>query len=261
LLGTSSRKLRAATLEAAPGLLFVEKPADVALGEDPLWRRTPRLEAAIREQAAAGRKAFTVHGCEHARPVFHVPPGVAGPTPLAVTDEAGAEARNAYGSDLLRLFFQFFALPRGPVLEPQSRITVDLPLARHRREPRMLVSHRTGKRASTHFRLIRAGKSPAEPSLWEAETGLLRPHQLWVHAREAGLHPLRDEFGEVTREFAALNAGGVRGRRGLAVGAGNAAEKAAFRLVRLVRRAAGPNNSEATVAWEIEWPHGHHQDL
>lgn len=67
--------------------------------------------------------------------------------------------------------------------EPTS-ITCDLPLARHRREDRALVSHRTGKKTSTFFKPL---ASLPGAVLWESSSPYDRWHQVRLHAAECGI--------------------------------------------------------------------------
>ena len=48
----------------------------------------------------------------------------------------------------------------------------------------MVVSHKRGKRTSTHFQKIAHHDLY---DLWQAETQYLRPHQIRIHAAESGL--------------------------------------------------------------------------
>jgi len=68
-------------------------------------------------------------------------------------------------------------------IEPET-VDCDLPIAFHSNGKRMIVSHRSGKKCHTRFRFLRVYGSY---QLWEAETRVLRPHQIRVHAAELGL--------------------------------------------------------------------------
>ena len=65
-----------------------------------------------------------------------------------------------------------------------SVLECSLPLSRHREQQRVVVSHRSGKIASTTFRRI---ESFGSVSRWEAKTFYSRIHQIRIHAAESGL--------------------------------------------------------------------------
>ncbi len=112
------------------------------------------------------------------RPVFDLECG--GPTVMATGRETSSRLREEYGSDAWTLIFH--VLSRGS--RNKSPIRCDLPIAKHRNADRSLISHRTGKKARTHFRpLVSAG----ELELWEATTRFLRPDQIRLHAMESGI--------------------------------------------------------------------------
>jgi len=104
---------------------------------------------------------------------------------IAKNDTAGAELRNQVGS--AQLHFTYTLLAEGPV--DQETLACDLPLARHKGMHRMLVSHTTGKKASTEFRRI---ESFGQIQCWEAVTDYSRPHQIRVHGFESNLDILGD---------------------------------------------------------------------
>ena len=54
----------------------------------------------------------------------------------------------------------------------------------HEQRPVWLVSHRFGKKAKTSFTLLASG---GDFQLWSAKANTVRPHQIRLHAAEAGL--------------------------------------------------------------------------
>lgn len=99
---------------------------------------------------------------------------------FAGSREQLAALRENYGSN--RWQFRFLILARGGPREDE--VSCDLPIALHSREDRSLVSHTTGKRATTRFRRLAANSGL---QLWEAETNFLRSDQIRLHASEVGL--------------------------------------------------------------------------
>jgi 23S rRNA pseudouridine955/2504/2580 synthase/23S rRNA pseudouridine1911/1915/1917 synthase len=143
----------------------------------------PALVDALRTQLRQGKPELLRLGlAPEAEPqsVFSMDPQIAGVALLSFGDAATEDARNAYGSQLYTLRFQFVATG-GPDLDS---IECELPLAQHFSRPYTIVSHQTGKRTLTRFRrLERLGRW----NLWEALTQYYRPDQLAVHATEVGL--------------------------------------------------------------------------
>ncbi|MCD8483469.1 MAG: hypothetical protein LR015_12910 [Verrucomicrobia bacterium] len=185
LLGPDPQRL--AVLWHDGPLFVLEKPANVLVMQDPWYPRFPALEDAINFQAAAGKPELERLGLDTTGlgGVFGVDPEMTGVAFLA----AGAEATSAWaevlGSDQFLFRYVFVASGQAPA----EQFTSELPLARHRQEKRVVVSHTTGKKSRSDFRrLERWGKW----SFWEVVTHYPRFHQVRVHAAESGLKVLGD---------------------------------------------------------------------
>lgn len=206
-----ARPLRLPILRQGEGYLVMAKPAGIATAPHP-WYEVPDLTTAINSQVEAGKPELTRLGVGKVAPAFALDPEIAGAALLTTTPEALETHRNAFGSSLVRLRFHFLArghrrgetAPEGSLPEPFS---CDLPIATHVEKPRVLVSHRTGKKSLTHFRplcLLRGG------ILWEAETGYCRFHQVRLHLYESGLRvPGEMHYGREAPLFLST----LRGRR------------------------------------------------
>ena len=167
--------------------LVLAKPAGVLVQADSWFPRLPVLIEAIRYQAARGKPEFERLGIgpEGLWAVHDLDPECAGPVLFCRERDHAEELRNAWGSGQFRFTFGF--LSQGKRQEPAFEC--DLPLARHTRMPRMLVSHTTGKKSDTHFL---QGESLGAYRLWFAVSAYPRRHQILLHALESGLPVLGD---------------------------------------------------------------------
>jgi 23S rRNA-/tRNA-specific pseudouridylate synthase len=163
-------------------LLVLDKPAGSLITGDPWYPRIPVLTEAIRYQAAQQKPEFLRAGIPEAGlfPVLSLDPDLTGPAIYARSEETAIRLRNDYGSGLFAVELHFIS-GRSAATDV---FNCDLPIARHARQPRMLVSHTTGKKTETSFQLLeRFGRY----SLWSASTSFLRPHQVPLHAAECQL--------------------------------------------------------------------------
>ena len=180
LLGDKPLRLR--VLRAAPGFAALLKPPGVAWDDHPWNAGRPHVMGAMREQLAAHKPELIALGVAKPASVHYIEPEVGGVALLADREgEALDRWRNAFGSGLITFTYRMLALTADA---PEEGGECPLPVAMHRDEPRALVSHSTGKKSLTHFKVIeRLGKW----TLWEATTTLPRPHQVRLHAAEAGI--------------------------------------------------------------------------
>lgn len=163
------------------GWLALNKPQGITV-DTGKWveQGTPLLEDALEKQARAGKPELIPYGIEKVKAVYTLDPEIGGVQLFAVKQDSLEALRNAYGSRLL--IFCFNLLCEADT-GPDERVC-ELPVAPHFTEKRAVISHKTGRKITTRFRLIsRAGKW----AYWEAETDFLRPHHLRIHASEVGL--------------------------------------------------------------------------
>lgn len=149
-------------------------PAEVHRSTEASARAFEQALRAQREESPAAARILR----EPPHAIYH--PECGGPVVFALGRQACARLREEYGS--FRWEFRFLLLVRQA--PPESRLACDLPVALHRSEPRSLVSHRSGKKASTVFQRIGGSEGI---QLWQAETSYLRPDQIRLHAAECGL--------------------------------------------------------------------------
>ncbi|MEX2381011.1 MAG: pseudouridine synthase [Opitutales bacterium] len=179
LLGSEALRIPLLANEAA--YFALAKPPGIAAVRDSLHVTRVALLDAIRREISAEKPQFLQQGITAAEAVHWAEPEVSGIFLCAKTHEAKTQLKNAMGALQFTFVYHFFAESR-PGLPDE--FTCDLPVARHRREARMLISHKTGKKAFTRFRRIEAFGTYG---LWESESPYDRPHQVRLHAAESGL--------------------------------------------------------------------------
>ncbi|MFW5883208.1 MAG: hypothetical protein ACOCVG_02470, partial [Verrucomicrobiota bacterium] len=131
-------------------------------------------------QFANGRTVFHELKLERPAALIHSEPECAGLAVYATDASAREKWRNLAGSEMLNFEFRFLATGG-----KSEAIACDLPIAQHRQEPQMLVSHTTGKRSHTDFKSL---ENFGRFALWQACSRYPRPHQVRLHAMECGLH-------------------------------------------------------------------------
>ena len=168
-------------------LLVLAKPQGVLVQADSWFPRLPVLIEAIRHQAGQEKPEFVRHGIGHDGlwAVTDLDPELYGPVLLTRDREQSEELRNALGSGGFKFTYTFLA----KTSSVERQLHCDLPLARHSRFPRMLVSHTTGKKCQTRFEV---GEALGPFHFCTAETVFPRRHQILLHAAESGLPILGD---------------------------------------------------------------------
>jgi len=167
--------------------IVLEKPPGILVQQDSWYPRLPVLVEAIRHQAAEGKPEMQELGIgeDGLWAITDLDPECHGPVLFARNREIAEELRNSFGSGQFTFVYQLLA-NADQQAEP---VLCDLPIARHGRLPRMLVSHTTGKKAETEF--VAAGKA-GRYTCYEARTRFPRRHQILLHAAESGLPVLGD---------------------------------------------------------------------
>jgi 23S rRNA-/tRNA-specific pseudouridylate synthase len=168
-------------------LMALAKPQAVLVEADSWFPRVPVLVEAIRYQSSLGKPEFLRHGIagEGLWNVFGLDPECHGPALFARSREQAEQLRNQLGSEAFEFTFTFLSKGCPGV----DSIECTLPMARHAHQRRMLVSHTTGKKAST---LFERNASVGAFHLWTARTRYPRLHQIPLHAFESGLPVLGD---------------------------------------------------------------------
>ncbi len=185
LLGMRSQRLQ--VLYDDGELLALTKPANVLVQADSWYPRLPVLIEAIRYQANAGKPEFKKNGISESGlwAISDLDPEFHGPVLFARSRQIAADLKNDIGSGLITFTYTFLTGKHAS----ENTLQSDLPLARHRSEKRMLVSHTTGKKAVTEFSKIQDAK---RFSAWQAVVSYPRRHQMLVHPFECGIPVLGD---------------------------------------------------------------------
>lgn len=207
MLGPEPVRLPAA--QVGEGLLALALPGGVVSDAHPFYRDAPCVIASLQAQLREEKPELQRLGMDVALAVNCVEPEISGLL-LVAMNRAGVERwRNAYGSGQLQFTFEFVAAANASVA---NEVVCDLPVARHKArhksEPRMLVSHKTGKKSRTEFRR-KARKDDFE--IWTATTTLPRLHQIRLHAMEIGLKLPGDALYE---GLPMLTWGALKGKKG-----------------------------------------------
>lgn len=165
----------------------VNKPAGLACFQHEWSLGKPDLSMALRRELLNEKPQLKKLGIEGLFRAYNLDPELSGALVFAKNEENEELLKNAVGS--FQVSFRFHLLVKA---ETEDREFVcDLPLAKHFHAKRMIVSHTTGKKCETHFRYLR---SFGQYQLWEAETNVLRAHQVRVHAVERGLNIVGEDF-------------------------------------------------------------------
>ncbi len=167
------------------GLIVLNKPCTLASKADPWFAKKPDLESAFNAQIPSGKPELQHHGITDMRVCNPLESETTGAVLTSVTQESIEHWRNAYGS----FQFQFHTLLVTRKTDKVNPIKCDLPLMRHFKNERMMVSHNLGKKAYTQFTLLCSGR---DADAWLASSRYPRLHQFRVHARESGIPLLRD---------------------------------------------------------------------
>lgn len=183
LLGETPMRLP--VLACGEGWLALDKPPQVALEPHPWRNHCPALLPALRKQLALGKPELAHWAFDEPASIYDMDAELSGVALIATSRTHAAALRNALGSQALTLRHLLLCQPSGM----ETRQTCTLPLCPHSQAPRMVVSHRQGKRAETHFQRLQTW---AAAELWEASLTFSRPHQVRLHAAECGLRV----FGE-----------------------------------------------------------------
>jgi 23S rRNA-/tRNA-specific pseudouridylate synthase len=169
-------------------LLALAKPVDVLVQSDAWFLRMPVLVEAIRHQSGQEKKEFQRLniGSEGLWAITDLDPECHGPVLFSRNRDQAEALRSTLGSGGFQ--YAFTLLSKGHVTG--DSLECSLPITRHRHQPRMLVSHTTGKKAATTFK---RDESHAWFQQWTALAAFPRRHQILLHAMESGLPVLGDE--------------------------------------------------------------------
>ena len=169
------------------------KPPQILARSHPWHGGTPDLTLGIKTQLNRGKPEFERLGIKSIYFIFSPEYEVGGPAIFAKNKETSDLWRNAIGSN--QCAFSFMGLSTGSW--SRKKRLCNLPVARHQRENRVVISHKTGKKSRTHFENLGERKPWL---LWRARARNPRPHQIRIHAAESGWPILGDEIYGSSRE-------------------------------------------------------------
>jgi len=179
LLGNEHLRLRVHHFNA--GVLVLEKPVGVTAEAHPWYPHVPKLSQALRLQTHVDKPELRKYAIEQLKAVFFLEPELSGAAMFSTNQDTTAHLRNLFGSNAIGFSFTLVTEHRADLAH---ELCCDLPIASHQTLSRALISHKTGKKCETHFKLQqRLGNF----SIWKAHSTFLRPHQIRLHAHEVGL--------------------------------------------------------------------------
>lgn len=180
------RPMRLDVLARGDGYVAIAKPPMFSMESDPaLEQGRATIAGAIRAQEGKPEllRLGITSGVSSVYPLDMQASGIG---LFATSKESAMELKNAFGSYAFE--FEFLILSERPYGAVEQ--DVELPILRHKEKPRAVVSHRYGKKCSTHFELK---EDLGQWQIWSAKTDFLRWHQIRIHAAEAGLRLVGDD--------------------------------------------------------------------
>lgn len=179
--------LRLNVLAGTEDWMALDKPAAVGTRAHP-WNDTPDLDSTLNLQLEAGKPELRRTGASLFGSVYYLDPEISGVALFAKNRDALADLRNRFGSGECQFTFTFLSAWNK---ETPSEFQADAPLLPHRVKLKMIPSTAKGKKSLTHF--TRLADSDLGWTLWQAQTGFFRPHQVRAHAAVHGIPVLGDE--------------------------------------------------------------------
>ena len=165
------------------GFLAVSKAAGDIFESDAYESSTANIISSLR--ARADSPNISDLGVEAPYAVNSIDREISGICLIALNKPVAARLREIMGSGGFE--FEYSCIAKGKALPGGADfVEVDLPLLKHSQKPRAEVSHRFGKMAATRFEL-RSVSPKYDACLLSAKTSFARPHQIRLHAAEAGI--------------------------------------------------------------------------
>jgi len=172
--------LRLNVLAAKKGVYAAfDKPSGILMDS---YLGSPKCKSvmlALREQKGKGELERL--GMDSPYTVNQLDIELSGATLIVMNKLLADTFRNAMWSGAFE--FEYTLLCKA-VRNVDSQMTVELPILMHEERPIWLVSHRFGKKAKTNFDIV---ESADAYQVWRATAKTVRPHQIRLHAAEAGL--------------------------------------------------------------------------
>ena len=168
-------------------ILVLSKPVNVLVQADPWYPQLPVLIEAIRHQSQACKPEFQnlEIPAEGLWAVTDLDAECHGPVVFARNRSVAEDLRSSLGSGDFTFRYKFVSRNSNE----EAALECDLPLARHRHEKKMLISHTTGKKTVTRMKRV---EKIGSLEIWSAETNYPRRHQILIHPLEKGLRVIGD---------------------------------------------------------------------
>ncbi len=171
--------LRLPVHAVADNLIALEKPAGIAADAHP-WNPSPlNIIDGLRHQQ--GKPELQAAGVGEAHLVNPLDVEASGLILIATAKATEAAWRDLFGSRLLRFRYELVVRPWEPL---PDTFDVDLPVTAHDEAPKLVITHRRGKKSSTLFRRL---ERHGAYERWEALTDFPRLHQVRIHAADCRL--------------------------------------------------------------------------
>lgn len=197
--------MRLDVLLSGDGWLVLNKPAWLGSTPDPWQPGEISLQDALQKEVGREKPELLRFGLQGAVVLPPLEAGCNGPVVVAGTRELASSLKGDWGSDMWAL--RFILLAEDTTKDGLPLRECDLPIARHHTERKAVISHRTGKKARTVFRLLGAA---GRLGLWEACTSFIRPHQIRLHAAEMGLLVAGEDLYSTCSPIGKADLGGGR---------------------------------------------------
>lgn len=184
LLGDAAYRLP--VLALAADWVAIAKPRDIAMREHPWSIQCPNLDSALNAQLQNAKPELLRLPASCFGSIYALEPEYSGVALFGLNRKGIASLREAYGDGQISFEFHFATREDGG---PAERV-IHTPLLPHNTKAKMIPSSAKGKKCTTTF--TRLAQNSTGWELWSAKVGLMRPHQIRLHAALAGLPLMGD---------------------------------------------------------------------
>lgn len=175
-------------LGLAPDWVAITKPRGIAMREHPWTIESPNLDSALNAQLQNAKPELLRLPASCFGSIYALEPEYSGVALFGLNRNGIASLREAYGDGQITSEFHFATRGDGG---PAERV-IQAPLMPHNTKAKMIPSSAKGKKCTTTF--ARLAQNSTGWELWSAKLGLMRPHQVRLHAALAGIPIMGDEI-------------------------------------------------------------------
>ena len=173
------------------GVLAISKLAGDIFEADAFENSTSNIISSLR--ARADSKNLEDLGMETPYAVNSIDKEISGLCLIALNKASASKFRELMGSGAFEFEYSILAKYWRRSEGEEGSIEISLPMLRHSQKPRAVVSHRFGKQARTSFEICAVSPSKHACRIL-AKTVYPRPHQIRLHAAEAGIEILGENL-------------------------------------------------------------------